>query len=214
MLNVESIKPHMPVVCSEGGQFAVVDHLAGTTSIKLAKDKAGQHHYIPTSWVTRVDDHVHIDRPGDQAMKQWTTEADSPRPAHKDPSWWTDEHSSAWQRTKEAMRRDWEQTKADVSSGGHELNQGVGDTVKQAAGKEAIPSGNVPNPSGGATWDEHEPALRYGYGARQYYGTNDWNDELEGKLRKDWDSSGSGSSWERVKAAVRRGWQSVKHAAA
>ena len=60
MLNIESIKPHMPVVCSNGGQFAVVDHLQGATAIKLAKDSKGQHHYIPVSWVTRVDDQVHI----------------------------------------------------------------------------------------------------------------------------------------------------------
>jgi hypothetical protein len=48
------IKPHMPVVCSENGQFATVDHIEGT-------------------WVTSVDDKVHVDRPGDQAMKEWTT---------------------------------------------------------------------------------------------------------------------------------------------
>jgi hypothetical protein len=209
MLNVESIKPHMPVVCSKGGQFAVVDHTQGATSIKLAKDKSGLHHFIPVSWVTYVDDKVHVDRPGDEAMKQWTTE---PK-AHKDPNWWTDTHSSAWQRTKDAMRRDWEQTKADVSSGGHELQQGVGDTLKQAAGKEAIPPGNAPNANGAASWAQSEPALRYGYGARQYYAKDEWNDELEGKLRKDWDANGTGSSWERIKSAVRRGWDSVKHAA-
>ena len=67
------IKPHMPVVCSENGQFATVDHLEGTDAIKLAKDKSGQHHYIPLSWVSSVDDKIHIDRPGDQAMREWST---------------------------------------------------------------------------------------------------------------------------------------------
>jgi hypothetical protein len=65
----------MPVVCSNDGQFAVVDHIEGTEMIKLAKDKSGQHHYIPINWVTAVDDKVHVDRPGDQAMRQWSTEA-------------------------------------------------------------------------------------------------------------------------------------------
>ena len=37
------------------------------------KDKTGQHHYIPLDWVTSVDDKVHIDRPGQQAMSEWTT---------------------------------------------------------------------------------------------------------------------------------------------
>ena len=67
------IKPHMPVVCSENGQFAVVDHIEGTDLIKLTKDARGQHHYIPLTWVTSVDDKVHIDRPGEQAMQQWST---------------------------------------------------------------------------------------------------------------------------------------------
>jgi hypothetical protein len=63
----------MPVVCSENGQFAVVDHLEGDTSIKLRRDEAGQHHYIPLSWVTEVDDKVHVDRPGKQAKREWST---------------------------------------------------------------------------------------------------------------------------------------------
>lgn len=71
------IKPHMPVVCSEDGQFAVVDHLEGHDYIKLTKDESGQHHYIPLTWVTSVDDKVHIDRPGKQAMSEWKTEAKS-----------------------------------------------------------------------------------------------------------------------------------------
>jgi hypothetical protein len=73
MINIQEIKPNMPVVCSKDGQFAVVDHLEGLDTIKLKKDKAGKHHFIPTRWVTTVDDKVHIDRPGDQAMKEWRT---------------------------------------------------------------------------------------------------------------------------------------------
>lgn len=71
------IKPHMPVVCSNNGQFAVVDHLEGRDFIKLARDKSGQHHYIPLTWVTSVDDKVHVDRPGDQAMREWKTQPPS-----------------------------------------------------------------------------------------------------------------------------------------
>jgi hypothetical protein len=29
------------------------------------------------SWVTTVDDKVHVDRPGDQAMREWSTSAPS-----------------------------------------------------------------------------------------------------------------------------------------
>ena len=75
MVNIDQIKPHMPVVCSKNGQFAVVDHIEGKESIKVAKDEKGQHHFIPMSWVTMVDDKVHVDRPGDQAMREWSTQA-------------------------------------------------------------------------------------------------------------------------------------------
>ena len=71
MIQAQEVKPDMPVVCSEDGQFAVVDHMEGTDSIKLKRDGSGQHHLIPLKWVTKVDDQVHIDRPGDQAMKEW-----------------------------------------------------------------------------------------------------------------------------------------------
>ncbi|MDB4957811.1 MAG: hypothetical protein JWO36_5380 [Myxococcales bacterium] len=69
----ELIRPHMPVVCSEDGQFGTVDHVEGLSAIKLTKDKNGQHHYIPLTWVTSVDDKVHVDRPGSQAMREWST---------------------------------------------------------------------------------------------------------------------------------------------
>ena len=74
MIDIQKIKPEMPVVCSQDGQFAVVDHLEGKDSIKLKKDKTGKHHFIPVSWVATVDGKVHIDRPGNQAMKEWRTE--------------------------------------------------------------------------------------------------------------------------------------------
>ncbi len=74
MINAQEIKPDMPVVCSQDGQFAVVDHMDGTDSIKLKRDKNGKHHFIPLNWVTQVDNKVHIDRPGDEAMREWRTE--------------------------------------------------------------------------------------------------------------------------------------------
>ena len=81
MINANQIKPNTPVVCSNNGQFGVVDHMEGADTIKLNKDSHGQHHYIPMSWVKSVDDKVHIDRPGAQAMKEWTTSPKNQRPA-------------------------------------------------------------------------------------------------------------------------------------
>ena len=68
--STQDIREHMPVVCSNDEQFATVDRVEGQY-IKLTKDDQGQHHWIPANWVTRVDDKVHVDRPGQQAMREW-----------------------------------------------------------------------------------------------------------------------------------------------
>jgi hypothetical protein len=69
---IEDIREHMPIVCSNNEQFGSVDRVEGD-SIKVTKDDRGQHHWIPLDWVTYVDDKVHVDRPGDQAMREWRT---------------------------------------------------------------------------------------------------------------------------------------------
>lgn len=134
--------------------------------------------------------------------------------AISNPKWWNEEHTSTWDRVKAAMRRDWEQTKADFTDGGKELNQGVGDTVKQAAGKQAIPPGSVPNPpdvDADKEWETTgEPSYRYGYGARTHYkDDSDWNDGVEAKLKEEWNDLKSGRTWDEVKTSVRRGWDKV-----
>ena len=75
MITASQIKPNLPVVCSKGIQFAVVDHMEGETSIKLKKDEKGEHHSIPLSWVKSVDEKIHLDRPGDQAIREWSKSA-------------------------------------------------------------------------------------------------------------------------------------------
>jgi uncharacterized protein (TIGR02271 family) len=62
----------------------------------------------------------------------------------------------------------------------------------------------------GGTYDDYAPAYRYGYDMRRdarYQGRN-W-DDVESSLRSDWDTrygSSGASTWERMKAAVRSGW--------
>lgn len=72
MIKSTEIKPEAIVVCSKNEVLAKVDHMEGTDTIKLNKDKNGQHHYIPLSWVTKVDSKVHLDRSCDKATKEWT----------------------------------------------------------------------------------------------------------------------------------------------
>ena len=72
MVDQSTIREHMPVVCSNNKQFATVDHVDGDY-VKLTKQDSpdGQHHWIPMGWVARVDEQVHVDRPADQAMREW-----------------------------------------------------------------------------------------------------------------------------------------------
>lgn len=129
------------------------------------------------------------------------------------PKWWTQEHEGAWSRIREAMRRDWEQTKYDFELGGKPLDQDVGDTLKQVVGKEPIPPRSVPNSDPRDRWDDIEGPLAYGYGARMTYGQAypKWNIDLETKLSQEWGASERGKShpWESVKNVVRRGYNYV-----
>jgi hypothetical protein len=138
------------------------------------------------------------------------------------PKWWSKEtHENGWERVKESMKRDWEQTTHDFRAGGRDLDQDVDDTVKQAAGKQQIPPRNVPNAPGGTDmkrnldWNDAEMPMAYGYGARQQYGSQhkEWNTDLESKLKTEWEGAGSAvkRKWEDVKSAVRRGYERARH---
>ncbi len=70
------IIPDMPVVCSQGGMLAEVDHMEGEDMIKLKKDAAGTHHYIPLTMASSVENgQLKLNVPGDQVKQQWS---DSP----------------------------------------------------------------------------------------------------------------------------------------
>ncbi len=139
------------------------------------------------------------------------------------PVWWTNErHGSAWERAKEALRRDWEQTKSDLHLGGRELGQDVDDTVKQAIGTAAMPAPHATTPrdpaapeggawSTGLRWDDAEPALCYGYCAREEFGGKHegWDSALEQELREEWErrSDVGCQDWPDVRAIVRHGYE-------
>lgn len=120
----------------------------------------------------------------------------------RNPKWWNPEYDSRWDRVKAAFRRDWDQTKHDFGGKEPDTDQDVDDTVKQAAGRQAIP------PRGQPTYEEAEDAYRFGYGARSYYGNkySNWDDRLESRLSEDWRDTYSDRDWPRYRASVRRGW--------
>ena len=63
------------------------------------------------------------------------------------PTWWTGQPDSTWDRVREALRRDWEQTKANLGfSTGWDLRQDATHTIKQVLGWEKLPLPHQPNP--------------------------------------------------------------------
>ncbi|MEZ4366573.1 MAG: DUF2171 domain-containing protein [Kofleriaceae bacterium] len=74
-VTAEQIKADLPVVGSNGRKFAEVDHMQGSNSIKLKKDQAGVHHYIPLSWVKRCEGKLELDRSAEDAMRDWSERA-------------------------------------------------------------------------------------------------------------------------------------------
>lgn len=72
MANMSSIREHMPVMGSCGNKLGDVDHVEGN-AIKLTKSSSpdNQHHFIPTSWVDRVDDAVRLNKDCGEAKKEW-----------------------------------------------------------------------------------------------------------------------------------------------
>lgn len=77
MMNTGNIREHMKVVGSDRQPVGTVDHLEGDR-IKLAKNdphSGGQHHYIPTEWVDRVEgDQVCLRQKAQEACQQWQTQ--------------------------------------------------------------------------------------------------------------------------------------------
>lgn len=126
------------------------------------------------------------------------------------PSWYTKEDDSAWEKVKEAFRRDWEQTKHDFGGNAPDLDQDVGDTISQATGSEPIPPGNAKNPKPAKRAEEQgvysvadEPAYRYGYAASRHYPDSAWDAETEEMLRSDFHTE---QDFARQREAIRRGW--------
>lgn len=67
------IREHMAVYSNDGSKVGVVDRFAGET-IKLTRSDSpdGQHHFIPASWVERVDSTVHLSKSRTECMTAMT----------------------------------------------------------------------------------------------------------------------------------------------
>jgi len=124
------------------------------------------------------------------------------------PTWWTEAHTSSWGQVKEALRRDWIQTRYDLHAGGHELNQNAMDTLGQTVGETAMPAIDVANPPTViGRWEDAEVAIGFGYAARTHYGDRyaTWSSELARQLESDW--KGASTPWKKVEGLVRHGYE-------
>lgn len=69
----KSIKPGMPVVCTDGTELGVVEQLEGENSIRLSPNEEGKNHWVPIGWVTGIDSgRVSIDRSVAHARDEWS----------------------------------------------------------------------------------------------------------------------------------------------
>jgi hypothetical protein len=70
--SVADIREHMDVYASCGTKVGKVDHVLGDL-IKLTRNDSpdGKHHLIPTSWVAKVHDHVHLNKDHVAVQSEW-----------------------------------------------------------------------------------------------------------------------------------------------
>lgn len=71
--DISAIKNHMEVVTSDSTLLGIVDHVDANQTLKLTKDRQGQHHWIPLDWVEDINTRVHLDRSSQQAHQHWMT---------------------------------------------------------------------------------------------------------------------------------------------
>ncbi len=137
---------------------------------------------------------------------------------HWHPTWFRPEHAMHWDTVKEAVRRDWQQTKHDLHAGGHEMNQKGGDTLRQALGTQSIPADDRENPPKvigelEGEWEHVAVPMEFGYAARRHYaGKHDeWNETLSRDLQLEWEASprppSASGLWPDVQPHVRRGYE-------
>jgi hypothetical protein len=76
-MNAADIKEHMDVMASDGQKVGQVDHMEGKDKIKLTKHDApdGKHHFIPVSWVSKIDSKVHLNKAAKDVKAQWSEAA-------------------------------------------------------------------------------------------------------------------------------------------
>jgi hypothetical protein len=130
---------------------------------------------------------------------------------HDWPGWWLSEHTNAWERTKDALRRDWLATMSDFDAA---ASRQLARDIRGGSGFGGAPSmaffegPTTPPPM---VFELAEPALRYGFAAASHYRVHvGWDDALEAVLRNEWTQRPDARPWSVVVDDVRRGWESAR----
>ena len=73
MIHPTQIQKHMDVVSSKNEPLGMVDHILGS-NVKLARDVVGQHHFVPLTWIARIDDKIHLALTAEDVERLWAGE--------------------------------------------------------------------------------------------------------------------------------------------
>jgi len=105
---------------------------------------------------------------------------------------------STWEKMKDAVKHGWNRMTSDDDDSYYRDHY----------------TSTYSSTAGASDYDKYKPAYSYGSEMRQsqMYRDRPW-DEVEPNLRSDWESryTGTGSTWEDMKAAVRHGWNKMTH---
>lgn len=145
-------------------------------------------------------------REAERAGKERAAEFD---PEVTMPSWWAERDSTTWNRIKSAFRRDWEQTKSDLTAGraGHELDQHMADTIRQMSGSDPLPiEGEPTGVDLEVSRSPAERAFELGYNAAAHF-NGEWTPAVESRLRTEWTQLSPGAFWDAHRAYVYLGWR-------
>jgi len=138
--------------------------------------------------------------------------------AERQPVWWTVEHTVVWETAEPVLREQFESRRADAERAQMKA-QGADNSVFQHGSVtprnvDVDHAHLVPDDDWevGQDWHEVKPGVRFGVGARSQFPDNTgWSEDVEARLREDWGKSYEPSTWERVKRAVRRGFEFKHH---
>lgn len=125
------------------------------------------------------------------------------------------ENARSWEESENQMKQNWESARGESRLSWDEARPAVQDAWDRAdrthqtyARSDEYHAANfdaAPYRDDGSSYDDYQPAYRYGTQARTRYQDREWDTSLESDLRQDWDRDrgNDGLSWDRAKDAIR-----------